>query len=547
MRAMRSTGFAATTRSARRAPLALVVRSVVVAVVLAVVVAACSGDDGDAAAGPTTKPSAREATTTTGRSVTTASTGPRASTSTTDPRRATTSGSDEPDGDPGDGGPGAPGGLGSAGLGDEYFPELGNGGYDVAHYDLDLAYDPATDLLEATATIEAEATHDLRRLNLDLLGMDVNRITVDGRPAEFRRDGAELVITPAEEIGSGDDFEIAVAYEGVPEPSTIPGLHGDNGWLTTPEGALTLNEPDGARTWLPSNDHPSDKAAFTIRITIPDDLVAVASGVLVSSETDRSQGTTTWVWEARDEMATYLLQVAIGDFVIEEDTGPGGVPLRHVFSRSVADAARGPAAATSEHLRVLGEAFGPYPFEIYGILVPVGAPSGLALETQTLSLIPPDTVDFEPVLVHELAHQWFGNAVSPARWRDIWLNEGFATYAEWIWEDEQGQGRSIDDIARDNHDQLAESESDVVVSDPGLDALFGFEVYVRGAMTLHALRVEVGDDAFFEILQAWVAEYGGGSATTDDFVAVAERVSGEDLADLFQAWLDESDVPPLPR
>ncbi len=523
MRPMRSSTFGATARC------------VAVALALTLAAAACS-DDGDGAAGePTTKPPAREATTTT--RATSGGTGPPSSTSTSDPPRATTTG-------PGTE-PGAPGGMGTAGVGDEYFPELGNGGYDVAHYDLDLAYDPETDVLEGAVTIEASATDDLRRFNLDLLGMDVKLISVDGRRAEFRRNGGELVITPSAPIETGEEFAVVVEYEGVPEPSVIPGIEGDNGWLTTPEGSLTLNQPDGARTWLPSNDHPSDKASFTIRITAPDDLVAVASGVLVSSEPDPDDDTTTWVWEARDQMATYLLQVAIGDFVIEEETGPGGLALRHVFSRSVADDARAPASATSEHLRVLGEAFGPYPFETYGILVPIGAPPGLALETQTLSLIPPGTVDAEPILVHELAHQWFGDDVSPARWRDIWLNEGFATYAEWIWEESQGQ--SIDSIARRNHDLLAESASDVVVSDPGLDALFGFEIYVRGAMTLHALRVEVGDDPFFEILQTWVAEFGGGSATTDDFVRLAERVSGEDLGDLFHAWLDETDLPPLPR
>jgi len=440
------------------------------------------------------------------------------------------------------------------GVGDPYFPGLGNAGYDVTHYSLDLAYDPESDVLAGTATIDAEATAPLDRFHLDLSGMEVESVTVGDEPAEHERDGEELVVTPAAPVRRGREFTTVVSYSGVPEPKLEESIGFENGWIESDAGAFVLSEPDGASTFFPGNDHPSDKATYSFRLTVPKPLVAVANGVM----TGRSEegDTATYEWEARDPMATYLVQVAVGEFVIQEGTA-GDVPLRNVYAASLAEEGAAAAEATAEMIAVFEERFGPYPFEVYGVLV-VDEALGVALETQTLSIFGADIVAFagedvgdiglstEAIFAHELAHQWFGDAVSPEQWDDIWLNEGFATYAEWVWQ-EAADGAPIAESARGVYNSLgAGGGATIEIGDPGAVGLFDSSVYLRGGLTLHALGVEVGEDVLFEILTEWVARYEGEAASTDDFIAVAEEVSGQQLDDLFDAWLYTEELPDFP-
>lgn len=442
-----------------------------------------------------------------------------------------------------DGEPGAPG------VGDEYFPELGNGGYDVQHYLLDLDYDPATDLVDATATIDATATQDLDRFNFDLSGLEVASVAVDDEPATFDRDDRELVVTPSEPIEDGAEFEVAVVYGGQPETIGSEAL-GEVGWTSTGDGVYVLSEPEGAATWFPANDHPIDKAPFTFNITVPDGLEVAANGLL-SSQTPDGSGRRTWVYEATDPMAPYLATVAIGQFVFEEASGPNGVVIRNAFAEPLATSASFDFGRTAEMIELFNGLFGPYPFEAAGAVV-VDEFIGVALETQTMSLFGAEITDGargqETIVAHELAHQWFGDSVSVARWQDIWLNEGFATYAQWIWDEHIGAG-TVDAIARDAARDMQDNELVALPppGDPGPGDLFAGSVYVRGAVTLHALRLTVGDEPFFEILRTWTEEFEDANATTDDFIEVAERVSGQELDRLFQEWLFEEEVPALPE
>jgi aminopeptidase N len=439
--------------------------------------------------------------------------------------------------------PSTPRDVGPAGAGDPYFPTLGNAGYDVEHYTLDLDYDPGTDVLGGTATIAAEATEALELFHLDLAGMEVASVTVDGAEAEFDRDNAELIVTPAQPVGEGTDFTTVVAYSGVPDAALADALGIEVGWVTTDAGAYVLSEPDGAHTWYPVNDHPSDKAGYTFELTVPDPFVAAANGVLTERTT--ADGATTFVWEAPDPMASYLAIVAVGEFVIDDQGSAGDVSIRNVYPADIAEAAARGTERTPEMLAFFSGKWGPYPFDAYGVLV-VDVPLGVALETQTLSLFGPDTVGDEIVVVHELAHQWFGDAVSPARWRDIWLNEGFATYAEWMWT-QHADGTPIAQTAKGVYDGLSGEQQSRAILDPGPDGLFAAAVYERGGLTLYALQVEVGDAAFDEILRTYFERFNGKSVTTDDFVGVAEEVSGKDLDALFAAWLVETDLPPFPK
>lgn len=440
--------------------------------------------------------------------------------------------------------------VGAAGIGDPYYPMLGNGGYDVAHYTLDIMADVETNVMLGFATIEATATQALSAFNLDLVGMDVVAVTVDDVDAGFSHSDGELTITPAAPLDAGAAFTVTVKYGGTPQPIRPQAIPFTMGWHNFGTGVYVASEPSGSATWYPVNDHPQDKATYTMRFTVPQPYVAAANGVL--TETRELDGRTLYVWEMRDPMASYLATVHIGRFVRTEETLDNGLLIRNYYPESIAETAPQAFARQGEMLEYFETVFGPYPFEVYGaVVVPQMLP--FALETQTLSLFGMPMalggVQAESIIAHELAHQWFGNSVSPHRWQDIWLNEGFATYGQWLWAEHAYGVEARDNFVRDEY-RLASSPfilSDATLGEPRPDDLFNRGVYTRGGLTLHALRLRMGDAAFFELLQRYAAEFHDGTAGTDDFIAAAEAVSGEDLSAFFGAWLYESALPPIPE
>lgn len=429
--------------------------------------------------------------------------------------------------------------AGARGVGDPYFPDAGNGGYDVDHYALDLTWDPARQHLDGVTTVSAVAAEALASFSLDLIGLDVSAVEVDGDPARWERlDDHELVVTPARAVPEAATFRTVVSYDGTPAP--IPGAEPiDPGFRTDGREVYVASEPDGAATFFPSNDHPSDKATYEIRVTVPDALDVAANGLLRETISDGGAGTETWVFEAPDPMATYLVQVVVANLRFQELTGPAGLPIRNAYDGDLGNDVSAAFERQGEMIDFFDNLFGPYPFATYGAVV-VDEGLGFALETQTLSLFGRNALA-EPIVAHELAHQWFGDHVSLGSWRDIWLNEGFATYAQWLWAEHRGDG-TVDEIA------VASARTpglDVPPADPGPDQLFRATVYVRGALTLHVLRHELGDEVFFELLRTWVARYGGESATSADFETLAEEVAGRDLSVLFDTWLHASRFPTL--
>ena len=644
---------------------------------------------------------------------------------------------------------GHPGGFtpGAPGVGDAYFPMDGNGGYDVRHYGLDLDYEPATDVLSGVARIRARATQDLSRFNLDLDGLRVRSVTVDGRRAGWWRSDGELVIAPKHGIRDGHRFVTVVAYDGVPVPVELFGA--EVGVIPTDDGALILGEPHVASTWFPANDHPTDKASYTVRMTVPKGLEAIGNGVLARKRTRGDE--TSWTWRSREPMASYLATVSIGEFDVDayragglrywdaidpdllvdptpqprtgdryawsdrtgdgesykrlsrvltvppegadlsfwtdrsieepwdylfveartvgaddwttlrdlnghttQDTGfscpfwlglhpaltsyqtdngdgtcspsgttgdwwaatgasegyeqwqvdlapyagmqvevsisyvsddfvqapgvfvddisvstgegstsfeadadpmdgwvvpgapEGSAPNENDWTAtaglllgSVGERARASLARQPEIIAFLSSHFGPYPFSAAGGVVD-DYDTGFALENQTRPVYSPVFWEYgqdESVVVHELAHQWYGNSVAVGRWADIWLNEGFSTYAEWLWSEREGFGTADEIFSFFYNDVFAPDDPfwELTIGDPGPDHLFDGEVYLRGAMTVHALREAVGDDAFFSILRTWAAADGNG--TIPEFIALAEQTSGQQLDDLFDAWL----------
>jgi aminopeptidase N len=441
---------------------------------------------------------------------------------------------------------------GDPGLDDPYFPDLGNGGYDVDHYGLDLTWAPATSHLDATATVDATATEDLASFNLDFEGFELETVLVDGVSSEAERDGRELVVTPAEAIEAGQPFEVTVTYSGDPEVHGSVAAPTDLGWSTTPSGySFVLGEPDGASAWFPSNDHPSDKATYTFNVTVPRGVEVGANGVL-AERTDLDAQQTTWRWEMAQPMASYLATVVTGDFTIVEDETREGLPVRHFFPPRSTDAATHDFGRTPEMIEHFQSLFGPYPFDAYGVVV-IPRELGVALETQTLSLFGTDFVtgdrETEGIAAHELAHQWFGNSVTPSTWRDLWLNEGFATYAEYLWLEHTDPGVDLDRLLGEVREDVLEYLEDVQVGppgDPGVETLFEVPVYYGGGLALHALRRTVGDEAFFEILRTWTDRHAYGNASSRDFVELSEEISGLDLEGFFETWLGAVKPPELP-
>ncbi|MGY4683854.1 M1 family metallopeptidase [Micromonospora aurantiaca (nom. illeg.)] len=433
---------------------------------------------------------------------------------------------------------------GAADAGDPYVPGAGNGGYDVGHYALDVRYDPASDRLTGTATLTVTATRALSRFQLDLAGLDVERVRVDGEAVKHRHDGAELIVTPSGGLPSGRRFTVEITYGGVPKPLPNAEL-GDGGFHATPDGAIALGQPESASTWYPVNDHPSDKATYDLAVTVPDGLAALSNGVPEGRTS--SGGWTTWRWAERAPMASYLSTLVIGDYRVSSGTHAGKPLVTAVAAALPAD---GPAAAsvarTGEVADFLAARFGPYPFEAYGGVVVADERIRYALETQSRPVYGPaffrgDRPNTE-VVAHELAHQWFGDSVSVARWSDIWLNEGFATYAEWLWAEHDG-GRTV---AQTVVERYAATDWSKPTVDPGRAGMFGDAVYQRGALAVHALRRAVGDEAFYRVLRGWLAQHRDGNVTTADFVGYAERTSGRPLRALLDAWLVGGTPPGLP-
>lgn len=545
--------------------------------------------------------------------------------------------------------------AGNPGVGDDLFPLSGNGGYDVQHYTLDVAWSE-DNTIEASAEISAIATLDLSSFNLDFIGFDISELTVNGEAADYARDGGELTITPAQVLGRDDAFTVLVRYAGTPTPVTEGGIaeytSGGIGWNAYPGGVITVSQTNGSPGWYPVNDHPTDAATYTMRITVPAAYTVAANGLL--SDVTESGETRTFLWEATDPMASYLVTVNIGMFTMEQTEGPGGLPIINFFPEDLPEENRRALDLQGEMIAFLSDLFGPYPFASAGAIVH-DIQLGFALETQTRPVYGTDTA-FEKVVLHELAHQWFGDSVRLSDWQDIWLNEGFASYAEALWAEHTGGQAALENAARSAYstgvlnvlqpfygdeisarlipnlrqlpppapdkgltreqiatlatalagqpiepermaaataglaeDGLGLADTAEVISQLNLDRavlsldavqllndyavltgnqpifeipdgvrttpprvvnsdnMFNLGVYQRGAATLHALRLLVGDEAFFSILRTYYQRYSGETVNTTDFISVAEEISDRQLDAFFDAWLYAEQAPDIPE
>lgn len=445
----------------------------------------------------------------------------------------------------------APPVAGSASAGDGYFPLAGNGGYDVTAYDIQVRYDPSTDRILGHTTITARAIESLSRFDLDLR-LPASAVTVNGHPAQIHQDDGKLRVSPAARVRAGAPMTVRVDYAGA--PSAIPnGPDRPSPWVHTPDGAVAAGEPNIAAWWYPCNDHPSDKATFTITGIVPAGLQVISNGALLAGPEPAGPGLVRWRWQESQPMATYLAFVAIGHYtIVSRDTrfGPYLAAYGQNLSPQIAEAARVSVEQTPQIIDFLSGIFGPYPFHQLGGVIPDAPKLRVTLENQTRPVYGEKNFSAGPdvtVVVHELAHQWFGDSVSIRHWSDIWLNEGFATYAEWLYDERHGGLSAAQHAAQVYASHPADDAFwQILPADPGAKALFKDPVYDRGAMALQAFRAAVGDQHFFAALRTWATDRAGGNGSVPDFLAVIARVAGENVNDLAGTWLFAPTRPPLP-
>lgn len=452
-------------------------------------------------------------------------------------------------------GPGLGLGPGSARLteNEEYVPHHGDERWGAEHYEIEGDLKLFSNNWQAVTTVRGVAHEELDRFTLDLhANLTVRKVTVNGRAVKYSHKGNRLAVTPGGRIEAGATFTVAVTYGG--NPRQMRGLDGLAGWEELEDGLLVASQPHGSPTWYPCNDRPADKARYTIRITTDNGYQVVANGRLIDRK--RRSSRSIWTFEVEEPMATYLATLQVGPYALREFGGePGDMPVQVHFPPGLrAELEAGPMARQAHMVAAFSRAYGPYPFGGYSAVITEDELE-IPLEAHTLSIFGRNFLapewENERLVAHELAHQWFGNSLTLAHWRDIWLHEGFACYSEWLWSEMSG-GATAEEHARDHFRAMTRNtpmrvigramQEDFPLADPGPELMFDDRVYKRGACTLAALRAEAGDEAFFGLLRSWVAEHRHGSVTTEDFLAHVEAATGIGT-DWFVPWLYREELP----
>lgn len=426
---------------------------------------------------------------------------------------------------------------------DPYAPEHGDPSFHVVEYRLQLRYKVATNRLDGEALLIAEALMPLKSFRLDLTGLTAAKVRVDGDRARFQQGPRRITIRPGRGIAAGQRFEVSIRYSGSPAPR--PSRWGRVGWEELQDGVLVASQPVGAPTWFPCNDRVDDKARYHLELSAEEAYSVIAPGQLVGRET--SAGRTTWTYSEQIPTATYLVAVHIGRYRAA-DLALGDVPGAVHFPAALTGRARAAAARLPQMLALFERDFGPYPLGRYDMVVTPDVLE-IPLEAQGMAVFGVNHTDgrweSERLVAHELAHQWFGNSVGLSSWQDIWLNEGFACYAEWLWSQESG-GKSTNQQAKTHWALLDGLPQDLILADPTPELMFDDRVYKRGALTLHALRRELGEETFFTLLRSWASKWAFSTVATADFIALAEEHAGRSLTGFFAQWLNEPALPKLP-
>jgi aminopeptidase len=424
---------------------------------------------------------------------------------------------------------------------DRYVPHRGDTAYRVTHYDLDLDYRPGGNALTGRATLTVQPQVEVRALELDLAGLGVDAVRVDRLRVRHRTRGSRVTVELGRPAPAGSSLTVEVRYSGSPRPERGP--WGEVGWEELGDGVLVAGQPDGAATWFPCNDR-LDKATFRITVHTDSAYTVVANGVLVARR--RGGSRTTWVYEQPEPMAPYLATLQVGRYD-EHRIGEGAVPQLLYVPARLRQQALADTAALPQMMELFSRLFGPYPFAGHTVVV-TDDDLEIPLEAQGISVFGANHMDgrggSERLVAHELAHQWFGNSVTVGAWRDLWLHEGFACYAEWLWSEASG-GPVSDVLAATTWKRLSDLPQDLLLADPGPQDMFDDRLYKRGALALHALRRAGDDEQFFGLLRAWTSQHRHAHAGTPDFVAHVALHVGAPAASLLRRWLEQRPLPAL--
>ncbi len=434
---------------------------------------------------------------------------------------------------------------GEAGLGDPYYPQAGNSGYDVAKYQIVVAWDPATATLQGSTTVTARATQRLDSFYLDL-ALPTRAVTVNGKPATFAREGfADVRVEPADPLSIGSDFSVVVDYAGQPGEISQGEVRP---WSTTNAEWTVAGEPESSAWWFPANDHPSDPALMDVSIRVPAGMEAISVGRLESADSGNEPDFDTWHWISRQPMASYLNFLSIGQFEVKQGIDDG-LPYVYAVTEQLSAEDREKAfkalLTSRERVRTLESMFGPYPFTEIGGVVPAFRFAFGGLETQTRPVYNPSAIlrdGYAPELInHELAHMWFGNNVTVRQWNVIFNNEAYASWAQWGYNERVSGANANDQLNRTY--ERAVDDADfwrITMIDPTRPHLFD-AVYVRGPMALQALRNVVGDETFFRLAREWAQA--PGSRSLEEWMATAQSLTTIDLDPFFQAWIHAPTAP----
>ncbi|MBD8044879.1 M1 family metallopeptidase [Arthrobacter sp. Sa2BUA2] len=434
----------------------------------------------------------------------------------------------------------------------DYAPGHGHREYTVSRYRLALDYSVTANLLTGTADLELAAREPLRAVVLDLQAeLAVSQVEDGGLPLPFAQSGQHLRITLPNQLPAGTAFTLTIRYTGFPQP--LDGPWGSIGWEELADGALTAGQPAGAPTWFPCNDHPADKATYRFEVTVEEEYRVIANG-LCSGQTAEA-GRRTWIFEQSEPMATYLATVQIGRYEqvrlgAPKPELPPGAPMQLLAAPArLLPKARTALAEQDRIFAAFEDWFGPYPFGSYTVVVTEDKLE-IPLEAQTITVLGRNHLGRKSrrLLAHELAHQWFGNSVTAADWQDIWLHEGFATYAEWLWSEAAGR-QTADELGEEAWRWLSHKSENLCLVSPGPERMFDDRLYVRGGLALHALRRSAPDNVFFALLRSWTAGFRHGNASTADFLELAGQTyagTGIDPAAVLEPWLVDKALPPCP-
>jgi len=429
-------------------------------------------------------------------------------------------------------------------IGDTLFQHLGNAGYDVQRYTIILDVNMSSGELKALTRIDAVTTQVLSTFSLDFTGFDWDAVRVNGEDAAFVRKIRKMEITPQETLTNDSPFTVEVEYHGVPwATGSVTGR--SVGWFKAMDGTINVfTEPDGAYAWFPCNNHPRDKALYRFEVTVDDPWIAAANGWLL--ETIQKDGRSTYIFELAEPMATYLATVNIDHYDIETMEGPNGVLIRNYFPVGFPEVQRKEYDVIPEVMAFFNSLYGPYPSTVYGVLIMDQNAAHCAIdpfgdETQSLTIVCPDPSSTSiGTIVHEMAHEWFGDSVSLENWSDMWLKEGMATYAGCLWKTRDGDMPALDACVKNRAQGYPNRWP---VDAPSRNKLFCTEAYAGGALVYHSLHKEVGSEMFYKIILTYLERYRGSYAGTDEFIALVNEVTGQEMEETIRAWLQDPVIP----